>query len=147
MFCCRVAIKQEIVAPVHAVLFHFTVSRWHGTGDTATQKVSFTTGKHFSMHSSASHLTALDLHKKEEKDSYNNIKFTTAKVHHRQLKEEYPLPLKRTRGKEKVPASLPTLRVSHTSKRSFPSIPNPIFISSLLSGKTQICTSFPLCVY
>lgn len=53
-----VAIKLQIVAPVHAVLFHITVSRWHGTGDTATQKVSFTTGKHFGMHSTMSHHTA-----------------------------------------------------------------------------------------
>lgn len=53
-----VAIKLQIAAPVHAVLFHITVSRWHGTGDTATQKVSFTTGKRFSMHSSMSHHTA-----------------------------------------------------------------------------------------
>lgn len=53
-----VAIKLKIVAPVHTVLFHITVSRWHGTGDTATQKVSFTAVKHFSMHSTMPHHTA-----------------------------------------------------------------------------------------
>lgn len=37
-FCCMVAIKPQTVAPVRAVSFHSAVSRWHGTGDTATQK-------------------------------------------------------------------------------------------------------------
>lgn len=30
-------IKLQILAPVHAVLFHISVSRWHGADDTATQ--------------------------------------------------------------------------------------------------------------
>lgn len=62
-----------MVAPVPAVLFQFTVSRWHETGDTATQKVSLS-GKHFSMHSSAPHLTAATPpKKKEKKDLYNKV--------------------------------------------------------------------------
>lgn len=36
MSCC-VVIKLQILAPVHAVSFHITVSRWHGANDTATQ--------------------------------------------------------------------------------------------------------------